>query len=221
MAIIDVKNISFGYQKDTSKKVLNNISVNFEQGKFYAIVGRSGNGKSTFLSLLAGLGIPDEGEILYDGISTKDMDLEAYRREKISVIYQDFGLLPLLTVLENIKYPMLLCGVSDKEATQKAIELAKKVSLSENLLHRFPSKISGGEQQRVAISRALTIDRKVLLADEPTGNLDNENTQITIDLLKRLAHEENKCVVVVTHDLEVMEQADEVYRINNGMIEKR
>lgn len=218
MSILDVKDISFSYLKGSSKKVLNHITVSFEQGKFYAIVGRSGNGKSTLLSLLAGLGLPDEGEILYEGKSTSQMNLEEYRREKAAVIYQDFGLLPLLTVLENIKYPMELCHIPDKDATEIAIELASKVSLNSELLHRYPSKISGGEQQRVAVARALTMERKLLLADEPTGNLDTENTEIIISLLQELAHESNKCVIVVTHDLDVISKADIVYKINNGEI---
>lgn len=219
--IIEVKNVSFSYIKKNGKRVLKNVNAQFEQGKFYAIVGRSGNGKSTFLSLLAGLGLPDEGEIIFEGESTKEVNLEAYRREKVSVVYQDFGLLPLLTVLENIKYPMAICGISDEEATKEATSLAKKVGLSEKLFDRYPSKISGGEQQRVAVARALTMDKKVLLADEPTGNLDTENTEIIIGLLKKLAHEDNRCVIVVTHDLDVMDAADVVFRINNGEITLR
>lgn len=220
MALLEVKNVSFSYHKKGNKKVLNHINVSFELGKFYAIVGRSGNGKSTLLSLLAGLGLPDEGEIIFEGTPTNQMNLQEYRREKAAVIYQDFGLLPLLTVLENIKYPMELCHISDEEATKTALTLASKVSLSEDLLHRFPSNISGGEQQRVAVARALTMNRKLLLADEPTGNLDTENTEIIIDLLQTLAHEENKCIIVVTHDLDVMEKADVVYKINNGEISR-
>ena len=113
---------------------------------------------------------------------------------------------------------MELCHIPDKDATEIAIELASKVSLNSELLHRYPSKISGGEQQRVAVARALTMERKLLLADEPTGNLDTENTEIIISLLQELAHESNKCVIVVTHDLDVISKADIVYKINNGEI---
>ena len=149
------------------------------------------------------------------------MDLSEYRRRYASVIYQDFALLPLLTVQENIQYPMALCGVPPQEAAQQARELARRVSLPEELLDRYPSRISGGEQQRVAIARSLTLDRRLLLADEPTGNLDSENSDIVIDLLRRLAHEEDRCVIVVTHDLSVMDQADVTYRVRDHRLERR
>ena len=127
----------------------------------------------------------------------------------------------MLTALENIEYPMELCHMDAKEARQQALALAQRVSLPEELLDRYPTHISGGEQQRVAIARGLTMDRRLLLADEPTGNLDSENSDNIIDLLLKLAHEENRCVIVVTHDLSVMDRADVVYRINDGLLERR
>ena len=219
MTILELNHVGFRYRPD--RPVLEDVNCRFETGVFYALVGKSGAGKSTLLSLMAGLDLPTEGEILFEGRSTAGMDLSEYRRRYASVIYQDFALLPLLTVQENIQYPMALCGVPPQEAAQQAQELARRVSLPEELLDRYPSRISGGEQQRVAIARSLTLDRRLLLADEPTGNLDSENSNIVIDLLRRLAHEEDRCVIVVTHDLSVMDQADVTYRVRDHRLERR
>ncbi len=219
MTILELNHVGFRYRPD--RPVLEDVNCRFETGVFYALVGKSGAGKSTLLSLMAGLDLPTEGEILFEGRSTAGMDLSEYRRRYASVIYQDFALLPLLTVQENIQYPMALCGVPPQEAAQQARELARRVSLPEELLDRYPSRISGGEQQRVAIARSLTLDRRLLLADEPTGNLDSENSDIVIDLLRRLAHEEDRCVIVVTHDLSVMDQADVTYRVRDHRLERR
>ena len=219
MTILELNHVGFRYRQDCP--VLEDVNCRFETGVFYALVGKSGAGKSTLLSLMAGLDLPTEGEILFEGRSTAGMDLSEYRRRYASVIYQDFALLPLLTVQENIQYPMALCGVPPQEAAQQARELARRVSLPEELLDRYPSRISGGEQQRVAIARSLTLDRRLLLADEPTGNLDSENSDIVIDLLRRLAHEEDRCVIVVTHDLSVMDQADVTYRVRDHRLERR
>ena len=219
MTILELNHVGFRYRPD--RPVLEDVNCRFETGVFYALVGKSGAGKSTLLSLMAGLDLPTEGEILFEGRSTAGMDLSEYRRRYASVIYQDFALLPLLTVQENIQYPMALCGVPPQEAAQQARELARRVSLPEELLDRYPSRISGGEQQRVAIARSLTLDRRLLLADEPTGNLDSENSDIVIDLLRRLAHEEDRCVIVVTHDLSVMDQADVTYRVRDHRLARR
>ncbi len=219
MTILELNHVGFRYRPD--RPVLEDVNCRFETGVFYALVGKSGAGKSTLLSLMAGLDLPTEGEILFEGRSTAGMDLSEYRRRYASVIYQDFALLPLLTVQENIQYPMALCGVPPQEAAQQAQELARRVSLPEELLDRYPSRISGGEQQRVAIARSLTLDRRLLLADEPTGNLDSEKSDIVIDLLRRLAHEEDRCVIVVTHDLSVMDQADVTYRVRDHRLERR
>ncbi len=219
MTILELNHVGFRYRPD--RPVLEDVNCRFETGVFYALVGKSGAGKSTLLSLMAGLDLPTEGEILFEGRSTAGMDLSEYRRRYASVIYQDFALLPLLTVQENIQYPMALCGVPPQEAAQQARELARRVSLPEELLDRYPSRISGGEQQRVAIARSLTLDRRLLLADEPTGNLDSENSDIVIDLLRRLAHDEDRCVIVVTHDLSVMDQADVTYRVRDHRLERR
>lgn len=221
MAILQLKDVCYSYGGSNEKKnVLNNVNCSFEQGKFYAIIGKSGSGKSTLLSLMAGLDLPVSGEVVFEGTPTGKLNLDDYRKKCVSIVYQDFCLFQLLTALENIMYPMELCHVEKEKAIADAKELAKLVSLPENLLDRYPGKISGGEQQRVAVARALTMDRRLLLADEPTGNLDNENSNNIISLLTKLAHEKNKCVVVVTHDITVMNSADVVYLISDGTLNK-
>lgn len=221
MAILELKDVCFSYgDKKEEKQVLISINASFQQGKVYAVIGKSGSGKSTLISLMAGLATPTSGEVCFEGQSTGSLDLEEYRRTCAALIFQDFMLFPLLTVQENIMYPMELCKVGKEEAFLRSKLLAQKVFLPEELLHKYPERISGGEKQRVAIARALAMDRRLLLADEPTGNLDEENTKGVVELLKKLAHEENRCVIIVTHDLEVMEEADEVYHMKKGQLEK-
>ena len=198
--------------------MLDHVSAEFETGVLYALMGKSGSGKSTLLSLMAGLDVPKEGSVLFDGKDTRTLDLFEYRRKNVAVIYQDFSLFPLLTVLENIMYPMSLCHVDKETARKEAIALAEKVQLPESLLNRYPGEISGGEQQRTAIARALTMDRKLILADEPTGNLDTENSENIMNLLVRLAHEEYCCVIVVTHDPTVIQFADYTYKMAKGVL---
>lgn len=219
MSILRLQDVRYSYENKYRKnEVLRGISAEFEQGKVYAIIGKSGSGKSTALTLMAGLELPDAGDILYEGISTKEMDLNGYRREKAAVIYQSFQLFPLLTAVENVMYPMELKGMKGKEAMEKAKEYIRQVGLPEEIFHRFPSMISGGEQQRVAIARALAMNTRLLLADEPTGNLDTANSQNVIDILVRLAHEGNYCVIIVTHDMGVLEKMDVVYRMQDGVL---
>ena len=217
MSILELKNVCYSYSgKHQNVQVLKNISCCFEKGKVYAIVGKSGSGKSTMLSLMAGLDIPTSGQVLYEGTPTSKMDLERYRRDCAAVIYQSFRLFPLLTISENITYPMELRGFRGEQAREKARELVRKVALPESVLDRFPNMLSGGEQQRVAIARALSMDSKLILADEPTGNLDEENSKNIIDILINLARQDNYCVIIVTHDLSVIPRMDVVFRLSGG-----
>lgn len=216
MSILTLESVVYRYAKGAT--VLDHVSASFETGAVYAIVGKSGSGKSTVLSLMAGLDVPCAGSVLYEGRDTRTLDLFEYRRKNAAVIYQDFSLFPLLTVLENIMYPMSLCRVDKASARREALALAEKVQLPDSLLHRYPGEISGGEQQRTAIARALTMDRKLLLADEPTGNLDTENSENIIRLLVRLAREERCCVVIVTHDPTVADAADTVLHMRDGRL---
>lgn len=217
MSLLEVKNVCYTYQsKYQQTQALSGITWPFETGRVYAIVGKSGSGKTTLLSLLAGLDLPTEGDVLYEGVSTARMNLEQYRREKVAVIYQSFRLFPLLTVAENVMYPMELRGMKAKDARKRAAALVEQVGLSDSVLHRYPTMLSGGEQQRVAIARALSMDTRVLLADEPTGNLDTANGARIFSILQELARQKGYCVIVVTHDTGLASQADQVLELKDG-----
>ena len=217
MSVIELRNVKYVYQTQYQRvEALRGISYSFEPGKVYTIMGSSGGGKTTLLSLMAGLDVPTEGSVLCEGISTADINLEQYRRERVAVIYQDFRLFPMLTVAENVMYPMELRGMKPAAAKKCAAELIQKVGLPETVLERFPAMLSGGEQQRVSIARALGMDTNVLLADEPTGNLDSKNSDHIFGILKSLAHDDGYCVVIVTHDEDLGKRADEALRINDG-----
>ena len=219
MEKLTVENVSYTYQGKYQKvQALKNVSCTFEKQKFYAIVGHSGSGKTTLLSILAGLGVPTEGAIYVDDTRIKEIESERHRRENVSVIYQAFNLFPSLTVLENVMYPMEIAHMPKKTAVKRAKELLDSVNITEIHFKKFPTMLSGGEQQRVAIARALASNAKVILADEPTGNLDTENGEIVIDILKKLVREESYCVIVVTHDLGIAAQADMVYRMTDGVL---
>ena len=217
MNTLTLENVSYTYPGGAAP-VVKNATYGFEAGKLYAVVGPSGSGKSTLLSMLAGLDIPGEGDVILKEDNLKSLDLDKYRREGVSIIFQAFCLLPLLTVRENVCLPMEMQGITENEARVKAAEALVKVGIEESKHKRFPSALSGGEQQRVAIARSLCSGAPVLLADEPTGNLDGENTRIVMDILRRLAHEEGRCVIVVTHDPEVAETADSVLRMKDGVL---
>ncbi len=217
MSVFELRDVKYVYQSQYQRvEALKGISCAFGAGRVYAVMGSSGSGKTTLLSLMAGLDVPTDGSVLCENVSTADIDLEKYRREKVAVIYQDFRLFPLLTVAENVMYPMELRGMKPAEAKKRAAELIGKVGLPDTTLDRFPAMLSGGEQQRVAIARALGMDTKVLLADEPTGNLDSENGDKIFSILQALAHEDGYCVVIVTHDPEIGQRADEMLRLHDG-----
>ena len=208
MEKIRVENVSYSYQNQYQKiEAVKEVSCSFEAGNMYAITGESGSGKSTFLSLLAGLDCPESGKILVEGENLLEMDRDAYRRKQISVVYQAFHLFPLLNAVENVMYPMELQGISRREAREQAEECLQEVGLGKKIFHQYPKMMSGGEQQRVAIARAMAAQGRILLADEPTGNLDSENEEHIVELLKMLAHERDYLVIVVTHNPEVARQA--------------
>ena len=219
MSILELRDVSYSYNsKHQRVDALKNINCCFEKGKVHAIVGKSGSGKSTLLSLLAGLDLPASGDVLFEGTPTSTMDLTKYRRECAPMIYQSFRLFPLLTVSENITYPMELRGFKGKKARDRARDLITRVALPESVLDRFPNMLSGGEQQRVGIARALSMDSKLLLADEPTGNMDDENGLNIIDILVSLAHTDGYCVVIASHDLYILPKVDFVFRMNSGVL---
>ena len=217
--MIEAVNVSYIYQTKYQKtKALSEVNCSFERGKVYAITGKSGSGKSTFLSLLAGLDVPTEGTLNIEGEDMRKMNRDAYRLNRASVIYQAFHLFPLLTVLVNVMFPMQLKHIPAKEAKARAQEYLKKVDLPDTLYKKMPSMISGGEQQRVAIARAIASGGEIILADEPTGNLDSQNEKVIVELLCKLAHEDNYAVIVVTHNEAVAAAADVVYGMSDGAL---
>lgn len=219
MEVLRLNQVRYTYQTQYQKvEALKGITTSFDAGKVYAIVGKSGSGKTTLLSLLAGLDLPTQGEVLCHEKATSQMKLEQYRREQVAVIYQNFRLFPLLTVAENVMYPMELRGVTPKEARGKAKTLVERVGLPDTVLDRYPTMLSGGEQQRVAIARALGMDTKILLADEPTGNLDTANSENIFSILQSLAHDDGYCVIIVTHDRALAEMADDVLELKDGQV---
>ena len=222
MALLNVENASFTYQnKSQTVRAVKNVTCSFDEGRAYAIVGKSGSGKTTLLSLLAGLEMPTEGAVFFEGKATADMDCDLYRRDHAAVIYQSYNLFPLLTAQENVLYPLKLRGVDGKTALELAQKELKAVGIQPDQFKRFPSQLSGGEQQRVAIARALAAGNRIVLADEPTGNLDITNGEQVVEILLRLAHEEGRCVIVVTHDLEIASQMDEIYMMRDGVLERQ
>ncbi len=219
MPKLTLEHVTYKY-KNALRAAVSEVSCTFEEGNVYAIVGPSGSGKSTLLSLLAGLDLPTEGKVAFEGESLAGLNLDRYRRESISMIFQAFHLFPLLTVMENVCFPMELCGVMPRDAKPRAETLLEGVGITKEQMLRFPSRLSGGERQRVAIARSLASNAKIILGDEPTGNLDGANTQNIIDILCRLAHDQGYCVIIVTHDLEVAEVADVAFRMRDGELQK-
>lgn len=219
MSILKAEHVSYSYRtKYQTIEAVKDVTCEFEAGNLYAVTGESGSGKSTLLSLLAGLDVPDSGRILVKGGDMAQLDRDRYRREQASVVYQAFHLFPLLTALENVMFPMELRGVKKKVAEETAKKLIAEVGLSEKNYRQFPQMMSGGEQQRVAIARAMANGGEILLADEPTGNLDTENEQNIVKLLKESAHEHGYAVIVITHNPEVARQADAVLTMRDGRL---
>lgn len=208
MYIMKVCNVKYSY--DGSKTVLKNISVEFEEGKIYAILGPSGCGKTTMLSLLGGLDSPSEGQILFEGEDIGIRGLARHRKNNVAFIFQSYNLIEYMTPVENVALTSKL----------SPLPILKRVGLTEEESRRNVLKLSGGQQQRVAIARALASDARVILADEPTGNLDEDTAMEITDMLKECAHQMNKCVIIVTHSHELAKQADEVFRIRKGELYK-
>lgn len=213
MSLLKLENVSYCYDPDKQIKVLNNISYEFEKGKIYAIVGKSGSGKTTLLSLLSGLAYPTEGKILFNGKDITEMNQCKYRSQMVGVIFQGYNLLLHYNAVDNVILSMDISGKHFEDKKDVALENLSKVGLSGDKIYRKILKLSGGEQQRVAIARALSFDPEVILADEPTGNLDLGTQDEIMRIFMMLVSEQNKCVIIVTHSPEVAACADEVYKL--------
>ncbi len=206
--MLELKDVSYYYKSQKDKMILNHVTYQFKKGVMYAILGSSGSGKTTLLSLLAGLDVPVEGTVCVAGEDILQRGLNAHRKDHVSLVFQNYNLIDYLTPVENVK----LGGKADAE------ELLAQMGIDEAQRKRNVMQLSGGQQQRVAIARALASKAPILLADEPTGNLDEDTANEIISIFQKLAHEQEKCVVVVTHSRELAEQADVVLRLKKGKI---
>ena len=214
MGILKLEDVSYRYKDAPKDKyVFKNINYEFEQGKMYAIKGKSGSGKTTLLSLITGLEKCTEGKVLYDGKDLKKMNLDRYRNTDIGIVFQSYNLLPTFTAIENIILSMDVSKIKIKNKKQEALKLMKSVGLSEEHANRRVLKLSGGEQQRIAIARSLSYNPKLIIADEPTGNLDKETEEEILKIFKHLAKDENKCIIIVTHSQNVCNVSDYVYEL--------
>ena len=220
--LMQVNNISYFYQDgDQQRFILKDVSCSFEKGGFYTILGASGSGKTTFLALLSALDKPHSGEILYENTPISKLGFENYRRNKIGIVFQSYNLIPYMTAVENIQVAM---SITDNplpaDAKGVAYNLLDYIGIGKEKADRTINKLSGGEQQRVAIARALATNVDMILADEPTGNVNEEMAEELVDVFRKLAHEHNKCVVVVTHSSQIAAQSDVIFRLRKGVLAK-
>ncbi len=217
-----IENVSYRYSNHyQTTYALREVSAQFQSGQFCVIEGKSGSGKTTMLSLLAGLDLPSEGTIYLNEKSYRELNRDDLRRRQLSIIFQNYNLFPLLTVQENIAYPLGLTGRKKGNWKERINEILESVGLNEAMLKKYPGMLSGGEQQRVAIARTIASEAPIILADEPTGNLDTANSGRIVENLKKLSHEDGRCVILVTHDPDIARQADVLYRMSDGRIAEK
>jgi len=217
MSLMKIENVTYKYES-SKKNVLNKMNVEFEKGKLYTIVGKSGSGKTTLLSLISGLDVCADGNILYNGKNLKEINRDDYRAKSIGVVFQSYNLLLNATAIENIVLSMNISGSSEKNKKEYAYKLLDKIGIDKETADRKILKLSGGEQQRIGIARALAHNPDIIIADEPTGNLDNDTEADIMEILSNLAHNQGKCVIIVTHSKKVSSYADEIYGIADGKL---
>lgn len=221
MSLIEIKNVSKNFSLAKMEvNILNNVSININEGDFVALIGESGSGKSTLLNIMGGLMPPSSGEVTIanekvTGLSENELAL--FRRRHMGFVFQSYNLIPQLTALENVELPLIFSGINKKERKDKALKMLEKVGLGERVYHK-PSELSGGQQQRVSIARALVNNPKIILADEPTGNLDSKNGLEVLEMLKELNETTNQTFVIVTHSSKVCEYATKIVKIADGQI---
>jgi putative ABC transport system ATP-binding protein len=214
---LQFNSVNYWYKQDQKQRyILKNVSITFEKQRFYTIVGPSGSGKTTFLSLASALDTPKEGTILYEGKDIKKIGLSRFRNQYVSIVFQAYNLLPYMTALQNVITAMEITGATPKNKKTHALDLLARVGLPEDKANQKVLTLSGGQQQRVSIARALSSNADLIVADEPTGNLDDETAKGVVDLLQELAHKENKCVIVVTHDQSLAAISDVNINLSKG-----
>lgn len=222
--MIEVKKLQKTFKSgDSVVNAISDVSLSIPSGSFASIIGKSGSGKSTLLALMGALDKASAGSIEIEGKDIthySDSKLISYRRKEIGFIFQNYNLIPNLTAIANVMIPMELMGVPLAQRKERAIELLNEVGIDETKHNRKPTRLSGGEQQRVAIARALSNKPKLILADEPTGNLDSQTGKLIIDLLKALSKKEKTTIVVVTHDNEIAKKSDQIFHLKDGKLVK-
>lgn len=219
MTVLNIENLTY-YYNHPEDYLFQDVTETFEAGIMYSILGQSGSGKTTLLSLLAGLDMPKSGQIKLNGDEIKANQFTNYRKNIVSTIFQAYNLLTYMSAFENVKTALRISKVSFDDEKQSIIDSLEKVGLTEDLIYKPVSKLSGGQQQRVAIARALVLNHDIIIADEPTGNLDENTTRQIVELFKKIAHEDHKLVIIVTHETEVAQNSDVVYQLKNKKFTK-
>ncbi|MFS1516006.1 ABC transporter ATP-binding protein [Bacillus sp. SM2101] len=216
-ALLEFIDVNYWYEHENEKQtILNNVNVSFEKGNFYSIVGPSGSGKTTFLAMASALDMPKNGKILYEGKDIKKIGLSNFRNKYVSIVFQSYNLLPYMTAIQNVITAMEITGSDEANKRDFALSMLKKVGITEKQAGQKVLTLSGGQQQRVSIARALSCKSDLIVADEPTGNLDEKTAKDIVKLFQDLAHEEEKCVIVVTHDNNIANVSDVTVRISKG-----
>lgn len=217
MSLLSLKDVSYRYE-GAKRDVFENINIDFEKGKVYGIIGKSGAGKSTLLSLISGLDTCKSGEVLYKDNSLKNIDRDLYRAKDIGVIFQGYNLLLNATAKENIVLSMNISNSKQENKDKYIDDLLQNLGIDSDKANRKILNLSGGEQQRIGIARAISHNPDIIIADEPTGNLDNETEEKIMDILVSLAHKHNKCVIIVTHSKKVCSYLDEIWGLKSGKL---
>ncbi|MDX8362073.1 ABC transporter ATP-binding protein [Cytobacillus sp. IB215316] len=216
-ALLEFIDVNYWYEHENEKQsILNNVNVSFDKGNFYSIVGPSGSGKTTFLAMASALDMPKNGKILYEGKDIKKIGLSNFRNKYVSIVFQSYNLLPYMTAIQNVITAMEITGSDEANKRDFALSMLKKVGITEKQAGQKVLTLSGGQQQRVSIARALSCKSDLIVADEPTGNLDEKTAKDIVKLFQDLAHEEEKCVIVVTHDNNIANVSDVTVRISKG-----
>lgn len=217
--LLSFENVSYWYkQEGKDLYILQKVNVTFDKGNFYTVIGPSGSGKTTFLSLASALDIPKDGKILYEGKDLNKIGLTKFRNKYVSIVFQSYNLLSYMTGLQNIVTAMEITGSTVKNKKSFALEMLERVGINDNQANQKVLTLSGGQQQRISIARALCCQTDLIVADEPTGNLDEDTATEIVRLFKELAHEQNKCIVVVTHDNNIARTSDVTVRLSKGNV---
>ena len=218
--MLETKNLGFWYQ-NPADILFKDVNLKFEAGKMYAILGKSGSGKTTFLSLISGLDSAKEGEILYNDTSLAKIGLTKFRKHNLAIVFQAYNLFTYMSAYQNVDSALEISGVKKDNQREFITESLKSVGITEDLQHKKVSQLSGGQQKRVAIVRAMVTGADIIVADEPTGNLDEETGREIINLFEKIAHEQKKIVILVTHDLDIAKRSDVTYELRDKVFHKR